>query len=306
MKGGEDPPLSCFEGGCKMSSKVYQIVTDKIVGQLKNGEIPWQQPWVSQKPVNWVTGRPYSGINAILLGSGEYATFKQIKEAGGHVKKGAKAHQVVFWKILEKEHESEDGELSTKKVPLLRYYSVFKIGEQTEGLELRHTKAPRDRHEAIQKCEAVVNGYANKPLITEGSNASYFPDTDTVVIPRAEMFYSSEGYYSTLFHELVHSTGHSSRLNRQLTTQHKTAEYSREELVAALGTAFLCAECGIINQSVINNEAAYIQGWLSFLKNDQYALVWAASRAQKAVDYILRKESEEESESESEGRKTLD
>lgn len=299
MKGGEDPPLSCFEGGCKMSSKVYQIVTDKIVNQLTGGTIPWQQPWVSQKPVNWVTGRPYSGINTILLGSGEYATFKQIKEAGGHVKKGAKAHQVVFWKILEKEHESEDGELSTKKVPLLRYYSVFKIGEQTEGLELRHTKAPRDRHEAIQKCEAVVNGYANKPLITEGSNASYFPDTDTVVIPRAEMFYSSEGYYSTLFHELVHSTGHSSRLNRQLTTQHN-AEYSREELVAALGTAFLCAECGIINQTIVNNEVAYIQGWLSFLKNDQSALVWAASRAQKAVDYILRKEEEEEEEEESE------
>ncbi|HOP33274.1 MAG TPA: zincin-like metallopeptidase domain-containing protein [Candidatus Hydrothermia bacterium] len=277
---------------------VYQIVTDKIVNQLKSGTIPWQQPWVSQKPVNWVTGRPYSGINAILLESGEYATFRQIKEAGGHVKKGAKAHQVVFWKILEVEGKSEE-ELSTKKVPLLRYYSVFKIGEQTEGLELRHTKAPRNRHEAIQKCEEVINGYVNKPLIVEGGRASYNPETDIVSIPKPEMFYSSEQYYATLFHELVHSTGHQTRLARPLTTQ-RSAGYSREELVAALGTAFLCAECGIINQTIVDNEAAYVQGWLSFLKNDQYALVWAASRAQKAVDYILRKESEEESESESE------
>lgn len=274
-----------------MSKKVYEIITERIQEQLKNGVIPWRRPWVTTPPVNWATGRPYNGVNVFILGEGEFATFRQIQQAGGKVKKGAKAYPVVFWKFVEVEKSTTDAagheKIEVVKVPFLRYYSVFKISEQTEGLELRHTKPPRQGQEnVIPRCEAVIDNYKDRPIIQAGEEAAYRPNSDVITIPERNRFYTAEGYYSTLFHELIHSTGHPTRLNRDLSTRHNSAQYSREELVASLGAAFLCSVAGIINASLIENEAAYINGWLSFLRDDSKAFVWAAGRAQKAADYI--------------------
>jgi len=274
-----------------MSKKVYEIITERIQEQLKNGVIPWRRPWVTTPPVNWATGRAYSGVNVFILGEGEFATFRQIQQAGGKVKKGAKAYPVVFWKFVEVEKTTVNAagheKVEVAKVPFLRYYSVFKISEQTEGLELRHAKPPRRGEEdIIPRCENIIHGYEDRPVIKTGEKAAYCPITDTVTIPERGRFYIPEEYYATLFHELIHSTGHPARLNRELSTRHNSAQYSREELVAALGAAFLCSVAGIINASLIENEAAYINGWLSFLRDDSKAFVWAAGRAQKAADYI--------------------
>lgn len=273
----------------KEKFNIYELVTNKIIEKLEQGVVPWKKPWNSSNgpAVNWKTQTPYRGINVMLLEPGEYLTFKQVQEAGGKVKKGAQSEIVVFWKWIEKEDE-ETGE--TEKIPFLKYYRVFNIN-QCEGIESkRNEKIETYEHDPIEEVENIVKGYINKPSLSwERTGAWYKPSIDLVNVPPMSDFPKAEEYAQTMFHELIHSTGHVSRLNRDgITGTHKfgSMDYSREELVAEIGGSMLAAVTGIDNVT-FDNSASYIQNWLKVLKNDKKMIVKAGAQAQKAVDYIL-------------------
>jgi antirestriction protein ArdC len=276
-------------------SKVYQIVTDKIIAQLENGTVPWRRPWGgrSAMPRNLVSGKPYRGINVFLLGchgfeSPFWLTFNQAKDLGGHVRKGEKSTPIVFWR--EWEREAADG--SVDKIPILRFYSGFHLS-QCEGIPADRIPAverPEHAFAPIDRCEGIVVGYRGRPTIRHDfGRAFYRPNDDLVGMPRQTAFTSPEEYYSTLFHELAHSTGHRSRLNRQgieTAVSFGSTDYGREELVAEMGAAFLCGTCGI-ETATLDNSAAYIAGWLKTIKRDVKLVTLAAAAAQRAVDHIL-------------------
>jgi len=278
-------------------NKVYEIVTSKIVEMLEKGVIPWRKPWSAPgepaMPVNLVTGRPYRGINAFLLhacGITPYwLTYRQAKQLGGNVKRGEHGVPVVYWNWIEKEVVDEDsGETKTKNIPFLRYYTVFNLS-QTEGIKSPDPVTNTD-FQPIAIAQSVIDGMPNPPSIRHGGNRAFYrPRTDEIVLPLPGAFDSEEYYYSVAFHELVHATGHPSRLNRKSIAKlspFASTDYSKEELVAEMGAAFLCAHTGI-EQKTLDNSAAYIQGWLESLRNDKRLVVSAAAQAQKAADFIL-------------------
>jgi antirestriction protein ArdC len=279
-----------------MANKVFQIVTNQIIEKLKEGVVPWDQPWKISFPKNMVSKKPYHGINLILLGFLEYGspwflTFKQIKELGGKVKKGSNSHLVVFWKIISKgtgEYDVETGKELVDSYPLLRYYRVFNV-ESTEGLEDKIPEEEKLEFTPIQAAEKILENYKGKPPITNNGNKAYYnPKQDQIGMPPKAKFKSVEHYYNTLFHELVHSTGHKKRLDRPQVSgliDFGSHEYSKEELVAELGSAFLSAETGT-KKEVIDNSASYIKGWLDKLESDDKFIIYASTQAQKAVDYI--------------------
>ncbi|MDQ6601010.1 ArdC family protein [Bacillus salipaludis] len=277
-----------------MKKSIYEIVTEKVIEQLEKGVVPWRKPWINGGAVNWKTQRPYRGINTFLLESGEYATFKQIQDAGGKVKKGEKSHIVVFWKWIEKENE-ESREI--EKIPYLRSYRVFEINNQVEGLESKKKDTTFD-HDPIEKAEEIFKGFIDSPEYTFYSGrAVYYPTVDKINCPPLKDFQKAEEFYSTLFHEMIHSTGHRRRLARLGVTTQNVAfgdeVYSKEELVAEMGAAMLCGIAGIDNNT-LENSASYIQSWLRSLKEDSRLVVQAAAQAQKAADYILGIEEIEE------------
>ena len=281
-------------------SKAYEVITETIIEKLEQGTVPWHQPWSNEAAKNLISKREYRGINVFLLGASRYAnpywlTFRQAKQLGGHVKKGERSTPVVFWKWLERERDNPDtGETETVSTPLLRYYRVFNV-EQCEGIPAEKVPTLENARDfrPIEEAERVVQEMPQRPIIQhEAAQAFYRPSADVVNMPVAELFTSDEEYYSTLFHELTHATGHESRLKR-LDTDKIAAfggkDYSQEELVAEMGSAFLCGHCGIAER-IIDNSAAYIQGWLRRLRNDKSLVVFAAAQAQKAVDFILDNE----------------
>ncbi len=263
--------------------KAYDVITDRIVSELQKGTIPWRKPWggPDQEPRNLQSRKPYRGVNVFLLGcqgfeSPYWVTFKQAQGMGGHVRKGEHGSPVVFWKWLEK-RDAETGEL--KRVPMLRYYTTFNV-EQTEGIpypkpELR-TFCP------IQEAEGIVASYPNAPAVEHGGGrAFYVPSRDRIKLPLRESFHSDAEYYSTLFHEMGHSTGHASRLNRKTLTDAAMFgdhNYSREELVAEMTAAFLCG-CSGIEQSTLENSAAYLRGWVRVLRGEARLVVQAAAHS---------------------------
>lgn len=281
---------------------VYEIVTDRIIEQLEKGVIPWKKGWhgTIDGAFNRVTKRPYSLLNQMLLSeAGEYATFKQWKDAGGHIKKGAKSELVTFWKVYpvkETVTKIVDGKEVTeeriKNLPLLRYYNVFHIS-QVEGVKPLNIEQSRD-FDPIEKAEEVINNYVTKDNLffqndVPSDRAFYAPASDRVVVPMLSQFDSKEEYYSTTFHELTHSTKHEKRLNRgnESISAFGSQDYSKEELVAEIGAANMLSYLGIETPATFKNSAAYIQNWLQVLKNDKKMIVSASSKAQKATDYIL-------------------
>ncbi|MEO7300529.1 MAG: zincin-like metallopeptidase domain-containing protein [Verrucomicrobiota bacterium] len=281
-----------------MKNDVYQIVTDRIIQLLEAGTVPWQKPWKggNQAPQNFISRRVYRGINLFLLNATNYAspywlTFKQVQSLGGSVRKGEKSFPVVFWKLFEEEVNGEQ-----KKIPFLRYHSVFNTA-QCDGLTVPSLPENNGMFEPIEKCEQVVAGMPKAPVLKHhGGRACYSPPLDEISMPETHLFDSRERYYSTLFHELTHSTGHLSRLNRKEINEpirFGSDPYSREELVAEMGAAFLCGHCEIEN-TIIDQSASYIQNWLEQLKNDRKLVVHAAAQAQKACDFILDVKLEDE------------
>lgn len=285
--------------------KVYDVINQRIIELLEQGTIPWRKTWngESNYPKNLISKKEYQGINHFLLSAMPYSspywlTFKQVQDKGGHVIKGSKSTPVIFWKWLDRSgiEISEELENRAGKTPLLRYYSVFNL-EQTEGIQTPEPEETHNDHERLQEPEQVIKDMPMKPEIRFGGNKAYYsPSLDYLQLPHLHNFEGPEEYYSTLFHELVHSTGHASRLGRKSILEPSyfgSHEYSKEELVAEMGAAFLCGLTGIDHRT-LKNSAAYIRGWLKVLKNDKTLLVHAAAQAQKASDFIMNRKGGEE------------
>ena len=276
-----------------MAFDIYQTITDRIIAQLENGVISWRKPWRGNPAINFVTRKPYQGINRLLLpDGGEWLTFKQAHDAGGSIKRGEKSSMVVFYKpltIKDKDGNETDDE---KTIPFLRYSNVFHIS-QTEGIE---TKLPPiiqdDSIKPIENAEHILSDYIHKSGVTlnikPGSDRAYYtPSNDSITLPAIGQFDKSEEYYSTYFHEAVHSTGHEKRLNRKVgVSAFGSQTYSKEELIAEIGSAMLLNETGLEIAETFENNAAYIASWLKKLHDDKKLIVMAAGQAQKAADYI--------------------
>lgn len=277
-------------------NKVYQLVTDKIIEKLEEGCVPWRKTWSSEAPKNLVSGKEYRGINPFLLDSMGYAspywlTFKQAKQLGGYVNKGERSTPVVFWKSWSNLEQNDEGKLEETSRFVLRYYSCFNLEQCTLPPEEVPETDPTTRHfDPIPKAQSIVEAMPSAPEITHNSQrACYSPILDIVNMPKPESFDAPAAYYSTLFHELTHSTGHESRLNREGITEANhfgSHDYSKEELTAEMGAAYLSGHCSLVDQT-LDNSASYIAGWLKRLRNDPKLVVQAAGKAQRAADYIL-------------------
>lgn len=302
-------------------SDVYLAVTNRIIAELEKDEpvAPWRKPWVGGGPVNVRNGRPYRGINVFLLGLQSYGdprwgTFKATKEVAvakarsegreiievtnhkrasvtyyevvngervlfaGGVRKGEKATHVILWKPVKKRNPAED---ESDTYMLLKTYPVFNAEQCDEMPELE----TGGEVVPVEAAEAIVTGYIGPTISVNGAGmAAYSQTLDLVTMPPTASFLSTEGYYSTLFHELIHSTGHKSRLDRLESGGFGTGPYAKEELVAEMGAAMLCGVVGLEN---LDQSAAYVGGWLERLQNDPKLVVNAAAQAQKGADLIL-------------------
>jgi antirestriction protein ArdC len=257
---------------------VYAIVTEKIISLLEQGVVPWRRPWTSTGlPRNLVSKKPYRGVNVFLLSASKYAspfwlTYRQANELGGHVRKGEESTLIVYWKVDDAKQRTEDlaaeePEGKTRRRFLLRYYRVFNV-EQSDLPQAVIDKLPKIetyQHDPVEAAEKIIAGMPNPPEIQyAGSKAFYSSITDRITLPPRELFVSAEEFYATALHETVHSTGSHARLARESILEAApfgSATYSREEMVAELGAAYLCAEAGISN-AVVENQAAYVAGWL--------------------------------------------
>lgn len=287
----------------KQASNVdtYQFVTDRITAALEQGIVPWHQPWKNfgagaNAPASLSSGKPYQGINVFMLGvtamtegytSRWWGTYRQITAMGGQVRRGEKGTPIVFWRVLVKKDAT--GEV-TGKIPFLRSFTVFNA-DQCDGLDIKEDELPTlNDVQPVDACEEISDGYRERggPSLQHGGDEAYYmPTLDIVSIPLRGQFESAEAYYSTLFHEYVHSTGHKTRLDREGTASVKFGSpvYSKEEMIAEMGAAFLCGAAGIPVR--IEQSASYLSGWMSAIKDAPKMLVLAAAAAQKAADLIV-------------------
>jgi len=282
---------------------VYEIVNQRIISALEKGTVPWQCPWKKGEygiPRNFASTKPYRGINTFLLSmtsitmgyqSPFWVTYKQAQTLGGHVRQGEKSPSiVVFYKPMTKEEiNKETGESEEHDYAVLRYSSVFNT-DQCDGLKVPDlSPGEKFQHEVIPNAQAMVDAMPNRPTVNikASSKACYSPSQDLVVVPEMSQFAQAEKFYSTLFHELGHSTGHKSRLDRDLKSSFGDHTYSKEELVAEFTASYLCGIAGIEDRT-IENSASYLEHWLTVLKDKSARkwVPWAAGQAQKAADYI--------------------
>lgn len=283
-----------------MRTDVYAGVTARIMAALEAGTVPWKKPWkvAGGFPVSLSTGKPYRGVNVLILGLAGYddprwGTYNRIKEAGGQVRKGEKSTEVILWKTARtREQMNENGEMERGTYRLLTSFSVFNA-KQADGLPDLPVEEER-QFSPIEKAEALVDGYVSAvdndnpgPPVSYGHNvAAYSLSRDLVLLPDPKQFDADEPYYVTLFHELVHSTGHEKRLKRIEPALFGTDPYAKEELVAEVGASFL-AGMAEFESAGGEQSAAYIAGWLEKLSDQPKLMVQAAAQAQRAVDMIL-------------------
>lgn len=280
-------------------SKVHELITSKIIEKIeKSDKLPWHKPWTSKSilPVNAISKRNYHGINILLLyitsldeGYSPYwLSYNKAKSLGGHVKKGEKGTPVIFYKLIEKDDPTEDDPDHKKKVPLLRYYFVYNIDQCELPDEARKKIENREDVEevvTVESCEEVVNKYGIE--VKHGNSKAYYhKEKDFIALPYPDDFDSRDDYYHALFHEMVHSTGHKDRLNRESVNKVGKDEYCTDELIAEIGSCFLSAHFGLDYK--LENSSAYIKTWLKRLKDDPKLIIQASAAAQKAVDYILK------------------
>ena len=275
---------------------VYEIITEKIIAKLEQGVIPWKKPWDAPEPKNLISKKVYRGINYFLLNclSDEYfLTYNQAKSIGGEVRKGSKSIPVVFWSPTKySKKETPDKE---EKGLMIRYYNVFAASD-VDGIEDKipasittERSTTYDEFTADHKAQLIIDTWEDKPdMQFEGKRACYIPSLDIIKLPEEKRFFSTNEYYSCAFHELIHSTGHATRLARKEVmepTMFKSHDYVQEELVAELGSAFLCHLAEI--NSTLDNSAAYINSWLKVLRAEPKMLIKAAGKAQRAADMII-------------------
>lgn len=282
------------------NDNIYQMVTDRIIAEMEKGIIPWQKPWNGGACcISHMTGKPYSWLNQLMLGGkvGEWLTFKQCKAEGGNVKRGEKGCPVVFWSFNDKKVKDvdADGNEIIRIIaghPFLKYYTVFHI-DQCEGIKPKFdTEIKVYDNDPIEAAENIVKTYFDREACTlnvyQSAQAFYSPSTDSVTVPQMSQYEVKEEYYSTLFHEMTHSTGHKSRLDRLVkVAAFGSKDYSKEELVAEMGAAMLVSTAGIECEKAFRNSVGYLQGWLKALSNDNKLIILAAGKAEAAVKYIL-------------------
>lgn len=279
---------------------VIERVNNQIITCLEKGVVPWRKPW-NGLPKNYTTGKPYHGINVWTLtgqclnrefDSNQWLTFNQAKELGESIKAGEKAVPIFFFSfmpIVDKQTEEE------KRIPVWRCFSVFNVDQTT----LQKPTAPEKESYKEDEADKKIDHYLKREnihLINTVDKACYIPSTDEIGMPPKKFFESKAGYYETIFHEITHSTGAEKRLNRDMTTIKLNEQYAKEELIAELGSAYLCSMENIDRTEDKTNAAAYIQGWLKVLKDDHGLFLEAATKAEKAVDFFLngKKEKEED------------
>jgi antirestriction protein ArdC len=314
----------------KTTDQIYKEVTDNVIAALEKGTIPWDRPWVSNAAYhrNLVSKREYRGVNPFLLDmysaangftSSNWLTYNQAnkisyklwlkekeledtdknfiehkkdKKLYKGVKKGEKSNLIIFWKRIVVDDENEDGEPIKKTIPLLKHINIFNV-EQT-GLDFTDERLEeREKLDPVEEAEKIIEDWADKPPINFGGNSAfYIPNKDQISIPEKDNFKSIEYFYKTLFHESIHATGHKGRLNRNIENNFGNDPYAKEELVAEMGASMLIRVAGIENKEADKNTEAYIQNWISKLKDDPKLIIKAGGKAQAAVDYILDNEVE--------------
>lgn len=276
----------------------HHKITDAILEKLDQGVVPWRKPWKTRWPQN-IDGWQYRGINVLTLALAAYSspywmTFNQAKKLGGHVKRGQRSTPVLFWEVYTKELENDDtGEIETSHRVVARYWWVFNL-EQTDGIPQERIPAAAENmteFRPIEKAARIIDSMPNRPVIEYGKQAAFYsPAQDRIGMPDPERFTAGpESFYSTLYHEAAHWSGHPTRLARFSLDDHTifgSESYSQEELVAEITAAFLCGEAGI-SPATLDQSAAYIAGWLKRLRGDKKLIVIAAAQAQKAADLIL-------------------
>ena len=272
----------------------YDIITQRILDQLEVGTPPWRKPWGTPAGVfpESIDGHTYRGINRVILGTAGYPdprflTYRRAQEMGGQVRKGEKGSPIVFYQPAPVKTEHEDEDQPAQRRPYMRLFTVFNVG-QCDGLDLSPLPDLPDL-KPIAAAEGVVEGMPRRPRISHDDDRAYYiPSLDEIHLPPRGAFDDAAGYYTTVFHELTHSTGHPSRLNRETVNQGAafgSEVYSREELVAEFGAAFLSHHTGV--DSPLEQSAAYIAGWADAIRRDKGMVITAAARAQEAADYIL-------------------
>lgn len=275
---------------------IYQTVTDRILAQLKSGTVPWRKTWNTGLPKSLTSGKEYRGINILILGttmhtSKYWVTYREAIRHGGYVRKGERAAPVIYWKWRTPE-EMQKQRAKTKRddvAPCVPFVSAVFNLDQVEGVSRPEDDAPSNPAKGLESAAAVYDPMPDKPAIRHSStfNPAYSRLTDDVLMPHQNQFENKAEYHATLFHELVHSTGHAKRLNRFKETDGEFEKrYSFEELVAEFGAAFLCGFAGIQNSGTEALQAGYIENWSEVFERDNRVLLRAASAAQKAVDYI--------------------
>jgi antirestriction protein ArdC len=284
-----------------MAKDLYQEVTNKVIADLEAGVAPWVKPWqCSQKfggqPYNAISGKPYRGINTLLLyapqfGSSAWMTYKQAHDVGANVRKGERGSMIVFYKpfVVEDKNAPIDGQEHTRTIPLLRMFHVFNI-EQIDNLPAKYAPKADDRTEVERHAQAEA--IMSQATVIHGGDRAFYGllRDDAVHLPQPGVFRSMADYYGTALHELTHWTGAKHRLDREYGKRFGDSAYAREELVAEMGAAFLCAHCGIEGKL---QHSEYIGNWLAVLKADKRAILIAAGAAQKAADFALGVKHEE-------------
>lgn len=289
----------------KVKQDVYKMVTDRIIKLLETGVTPWRKNWRGVGAArNYTSNVLYSGINRVLMNMTPheipyFLTFNQARELGGNVRKGSKGERVFYFSRIFKDENgrtlSEDAaKTSNGKVScysLVKYYTVFNIAD-VDGIEFKIPELKLNENEEIERCENILLEMSDAPkLINKSNQPCYIPALDVIRMPKIKQFNKSESYYSVLFHEVIHSTGHQKRLARNgiiKPNKFKSISYSFEELIAEIGSAFLCLEVGINSKESEEDNAAYLKGWLKVFKSDTKIIFQAAAKAQQAVNYILK------------------
>lgn len=281
-----------------MSMSVYEIITNKIIESLEKGTVLWQKKWKFSAYKNFISKKEYNGINRLLLNLSTeennfscpfWITFNQASQLKCQIKKGSKATQVIFWKVIDTKKESDKEEVDEKneKKFVLRYYNVFNLEQTDLDKSKWENLAELNDLSTVSNAEELIKNYQDKPEInvTYTNRACYNFISDTINVPKINQYDKADNYYNTLFHEMIHSTGHSKRLNRDLKGYNEDNEsYSFEELVAELGSSYLCNDCNLTPD--FDNTVSYISGWLNALKKDSRMIIFASAKAEKACNYI--------------------
>jgi len=281
-----------------MTPDIYQVIADRFIVQLEQGTVPWQRPWINAQ--NLVSQKPYHGANVLTLACEQrespwWLTYRQASELGGNVRKGEKSTPIIYWQMLEKTDDTGvalvNGNGRPDVIPFVRWSNVFNI-EQTQNIKEPELSKDSIEQTALEKAQSILDN-ANCCEIRHNSQsdrAVYIPLQDAIEIPSIKRFPNKSDFFHTVFHELIHSSGKSTRLNREGITEkidQGSEKYAKEELIAELGASFLSNEAGTLGDVQFKNSASYLKSWIQKLKDDPKMIIAACSAAQKACKYVL-------------------